>query len=31
MSASEMLCLVRYFGLIVRDLVPRDTMYGVCI
>jgi len=25
MSASEMLCLLRYFALIIGDLVPRDT------
>ena len=24
MSASEMLCLVRYFSLFVGDLIPRD-------
>ena len=27
MSASEMLCLVRYFGLIVADMIPEDDEY----
>lgn len=27
MSASEMLCLVRYFGLIIGDLVPRKNKF----